>query len=40
MRRSKKSPTVNTKKKGAMEMAKAVAHTVKIHADKQKREKS
>ena len=36
MRRSKKSPTVNTKKKGAMEMAKAVAHKVKIHADKQK----
>ena len=36
MGRSKKSSPVNTKKKGAMEMAKAAAHKVKLNADKQK----
>ncbi len=36
MRGSKKSPTVNTKKKGAMEMAKAAAEKVKKNAVKHK----
>ncbi len=36
MRGSKKSPTVNTKRKGAMEMAKAVAEKVKKNAAQHK----